>query len=159
MAERQPKAEHGPNCPCTRCRGFEPGNEVSTRHGAYATVNLGPRVDELADLIRPTVPTYRSGDEVMLRVLCLALTRLERSADAQGEMKDATELHRLRQDERGWANTVRRYLDDLGLSPMARARLKLDVAMTSRALTLTGLAEQAELEAEAIEDDGAKGGS
>lgn len=148
---------HGPPCtagkdggPCTRCTGFLPGNEhraqagneLRVTHGAYATVKLGPRVAELADELRPFVPTYRPGDEVALKAMCLAVARIERTAEAISETTDPLELGRLRQDERGWANTLRRYLNDLGMSPAARAKLRLDVAMGTRVMSLTELVEQ-----------------
>jgi hypothetical protein len=100
---------------------------LSVRHGAYADVKLGARVDELAALVRETVPAFSPGDEIGVRVLCLALARLEQSASAQAGEVDVEKLARLRQDERGWANTVRRYLADLGLTPLARARLGVDL--------------------------------
>jgi hypothetical protein len=131
---------------------FEPGNDAALKHGAYATVQLGERVDVLADSIRDLVPSYRAADEIAVRMLCLALARLERSAGAIDSTTDPTELGRLRSDERGWANTVRRYLNDLGLSPMSRAKLRLDVAVTQRVLTLTGLADAVEAEAAEIAD-------
>ena len=103
---------------------FELGHALRLTHGAYADVRLGERVAELADEVRPLVPGYSEADEVAVRILCLALARLEASSAAlQGASTD--ELARLRSDERGWANTVRRYLNDLGLTPTARARLGL----------------------------------
>ena len=109
---------------------FRPGHALRATHGAYlAAPKLGPRVDELADLIRPLVPVYDPSDEPVIRLLCLALARLERSAaaiDAVTVDNDES-VARLRQDERGWANTCRRLLGDLGMSPTSRARLGLDL--------------------------------
>jgi hypothetical protein len=102
---------------------FQKGNTIALRHGAYADVKLGPRVEELADEIRPFVPGYAPGDEIGLRVLCLCLARLEASAAA-----DSPEHRRLREDEKGWANTVRRYLADLGLTPTSRAALGVNLS-------------------------------
>ncbi|SRR6266508_3152416 len=101
---------------------FQKGNDVALRHGAYADVKLGPRVAELADEIRPFVPGYAPGDEIGLRVLCLALARLEASAAV-----DSPDARRLREDERGWVNAVRRYLADLGLTPTSRAALGVNL--------------------------------
>jgi hypothetical protein len=58
---------------------FLPGNDLAVKHGAYATVALGPRVDELAEDIRDLVPGYTPCDEVAVRLLCLALARQERA--------------------------------------------------------------------------------
>lgn len=108
---------------------FQPGHELSLKHGAYASVALGPRVAELADELRPHVPGYTPADEIALRILCLGLARLERSAAAVDDA-DPAALERLRQDERGWSNTVRRFLSELGMTPRSRAQLGLDIART-----------------------------
>jgi hypothetical protein len=64
-----------------------------------------------------------------------ALEELERRLEEQGESPlaaylaagKAGSLHfRLRQDARGWANSARGYLGDLGLSPAALARISRD---------------------------------
>lgn len=118
------ESKHGPDCTCTRCVGFEKGNALSLHHGAYAIVALGPRVEELADQIRELVPAYSPSDEITIRLLCLALARLERSSDVAANVP-IEELGRLRQEERGWTNTARRLLNDLGMTPTARAGLGL----------------------------------
>jgi hypothetical protein len=134
-----------------RCVGFKPGNEVSTRHGACAAVQLGPRVAELADSIRELVPCYSPSDEIALRLLCVALARLERSSDAVGEASPV-ELKRLREDERGWTNTARRLLADLGMTPTSRAGLGLDVARARGAALRSHLEENygSTVEAESV---------
>jgi hypothetical protein len=142
------RQRHGPDCGCTRCRGFEKGNAVATKHGAYAVVQLGPRVDELTDLIRPHVPGYVPGDEVGLRLLCLSIARLERSATALETVADPDASARLRQDERGWANTVRRYLNDFRLTPASRERAGVErlVTESGEVITLRRLVEAADAE-------------
>lgn len=120
---------------------FRPGNTAGVHHGAYATVQLGPRVAELADEIRDLIPGYSPADEVALRVLCLALARLEQSSAAIDDDTPAADLARLRQDERGWANTIRRYLADLGLTPVARSGLGLNVARARGEVLRAHLAE------------------
>lgn len=118
---------------------FEEGNQAAVRHGAYATVALGPRVDELAELLRESVPAYSPSDEVAVRLLGLALARLEAAGTA---IEGATpgDLARLRADERGWVNTARRLLGDLGMTPTSRARLGLDL---TRGTTLAAAMEEA----------------
>ena len=110
------------------------GNDRAVTHGAYAALKLGGRVDELADALRPQIPAFDEVDDVALRVLSLALARLERAAEALEANSKATELERLRQDARGWANTVLRYCDALGMTPTARARLGLTL-VRARELT------------------------
>ena len=65
--------------------------------GASATVALGPRVDELADDLRPLVPGYSPSDEPAVRLLSLAFARLERAEVALDEAKPG-EAGKLRQD-------------------------------------------------------------
>jgi hypothetical protein len=55
---------------------FEP------KHGAHADVRLGPRVVELVEQIVELVPVYPPADEIAVRLLCLALARLEAAEDA-----------------------------------------------------------------------------
>jgi hypothetical protein len=128
---------HGPDGTCVKCTGFQPGHELSLRHGAYSTVKLGPRVDELADLVRQDVGSlYRPSDEIMIRLLALVLARIEAAARAL-ETADGDSLQRLAADARGWVNTARRIANDLGLSPTARGKLGLDVALARRAAGFT----------------------
>lgn len=110
-------------------QSFEPGNAAAVRHGAYATLALGPRVDQLADELRGIVPAYTPSDEPALRLLGLALARLERVETALSDAKPG-ERQRLRQDALGWANAARRLLNDLGMTPTSRARLGLDISRT-----------------------------
>ena len=127
-----PKAEDGvsaawtPEFPGQR-PPFQAGHELSVRHGAYAVVLLGPRVEELADELRPVVPVFAAADEVALRLLALTLSRLERAEEALAAVEPG-EAGRLRQDALGWANSARRLLNDLGMTPTSRAGLGLDLS-------------------------------
>ena len=144
--------KHGPDCTCTRCVGFEDGNALALRHGAYAVVALGPRVEELADQIRELVPAYSPSDEITIRLLCLALARLERSSDVAASVP-IEELGRLRQDERGWTNTARRLLNDLGMTPTSRAGLGLALVQAKGEALRAHLANK-RAGAETIDADG-----
>ena len=44
-------SSHVAGCQCQRCRGFELGNLVGLRHGAYATLSLRGRAGEVAEAI------------------------------------------------------------------------------------------------------------
>ncbi len=142
--------KHGPDCTCTRCKGFEPGNELALRHGAYAVVALGPRVEELADQIRELVPAYSASDEITIRLLCLTLARLERSSDVTGNVP-IEELGRLRENERGWTNTARRLLNDLGMTPTSRAGLGLALVQAKGEALRAHLANKRAAAAETID--------
>jgi hypothetical protein len=142
-------SKHGPDCPCTRCQGWP-----RTVQGAYAGVELARRAGEVADGIRGLMiegEVWRSSFEPTVQATAVVLERLRRAeaaleeieqrleleAEASGSLVDAYlnaekagALHwRLRQDARGWANTLRGYLNDLGLSPAALARISRDSGM------------------------------
>jgi hypothetical protein len=101
-------------------------------------VKLGARADEIAAEIREVVPAYRPSDEITVRLLAVTLARSERAFAA---LEDAApgDLARLEQDARGWVNRATALVDKLGMTPTARARLRLDVAQTARALNVTDL--------------------
>jgi hypothetical protein len=150
--------KHGPDCSCTRCLAFQPGNSLSLRHGAYASpVRLSDEVSELAADLVPLVPAYRESDGPLVSLLALALRRITRAepviaaAEEQGDGDAAT---RLREEQRRWAGSAARMLESLGMSPTARAKLGLDVAMTQRALTVAELHAQAGTEGDAEEAAG-----
>ncbi len=77
-----------------------------------------------------TLPRYRLSDEPVLQMFALTLARMERAeaaleaAEEAGNPPDA--LLRLKEDVRGWINTARRLAADLGMSPVAQARLRAD---------------------------------
>jgi hypothetical protein len=160
-------SEHGPDCSCPRCRGFEPGNEygiatgtrlqpgneLSLRHGAYSQLKLGPRVDELVELVRPDVPMLRPADELSIRLLAVSIARLERALVALDEAEPGS-MPSLESDARGWHNRATQLADKLGLNPTSRARLGVDVAQARRAVTLTELAAEAEDERRRAAGDG-----
>jgi len=131
---------HTEPCQCARCRGFEHGNTISLRHGAYSTVHLGKRAAQLAAEIRDTAPICEPCDEPVVRLLALTLARVEAAAkaiDRLDELADGgsplaayqSQLNEsLRRDLRGWIGTSMRLASELGLTPLARGRLGVSVA-------------------------------
>ena len=100
-------------------------------------VKLGERVEEIAELVRADVGSlYRPSDEIMVRLLAIVLARIEAASTAL-EQASPGDLQRLEADLRGWINTARRIANDLGLSPTARGKLGLDVALARRAAGFT----------------------
>ena len=151
--------EHGEDCACTRCVGFERGNQLARRHGGYSLGGIGERAAEIVDEIRPTLPAYSAADEPVLCLLGTTLARIERANRALDQVDDqagdrpariyliddALKLARLRDDLRAWVGLARRLAADLGLTPTSRARLGLDIAAARRTLSLIELyAEEAE---------------
>lgn len=140
---------HGDGCECVRCTGFPRGHSLSTRHGAYAVVQLGPRAAEIAEELRSLVPGGDPVDGPAVSVLALVLARLERAMVALDQVDEAMgerplsqyvgsktetleQFGRLRQDAKGWASVALRGLDALALVPTSRGRLGLDVARMRR---------------------------
>jgi hypothetical protein len=146
-------------CKCKRCVGlngaddgvrFERGNELAMRHGALVGAQRlanDPATVALADGIRASMPTYVASDEVTIELLAITMRRVERATAAVdvadgmiGERPLAAynfkgpELKALRDDLRGWIRLCANLADSLGMSPLARSRLGLNVAMTRRAL-------------------------
>jgi Phage terminase, small subunit len=136
--------EHGPDCSCTRCRGFEEGNgyrvgegnQLAVTHGAYSPAVLRAKVDELADEISSIVPASNEADQPTIRLLALALARIEAAHDWL-----QSQPHGLFRDGKGtpqpilkqlstWENSAARLCDRLGLTPVSRASLGLDLVRT-----------------------------
>ncbi len=117
---------------------FPPGNDLALKHGAFATLKLGPRADEIAAEVRELVPAYRPNDEVSVYLLALALARIEAAWAAVSGAK-AGESESLETRLRQWVNSAARLADKLGMTPTSRGRLGLDVALTRRVLTLSDL--------------------
>jgi hypothetical protein len=127
---------------------FEAGHRLSTKHGAYSSVAIGPRASEIADELRAELVIYTAADEPVVRLLALTLARIERASEALDRVDEETSgeglaayasesapaLQRLREDCRGWINTARRLANDLGMTPTSRAKLGLDLVRTGDAL-------------------------
>jgi hypothetical protein len=99
---------------------FEPGHELSIRHGAYATLHLRPRAEEIATRLREAL-----GDEFedkftpALEAASLAAARVER---ALGHVlsPDVTEdklAEKLDANARAWLRLYVQTLESLGLTP------------------------------------------
>jgi hypothetical protein len=121
---------HGPECDCTRCRGFQAGHELSTRHGAYALLQLRPRADEIAGDIRASLGDgYDARFEGAIAGAAMTGAQLERAMGALADARTAAELNRLDQDARGWMRLWFSALGALGLTPTSASRLRLNEAL------------------------------
>jgi hypothetical protein len=133
-------SKHDDACTCAHCEGFQPGNTISLKHGAYSTVHLGKRAAQLAAEIRDTAPVYEDADEPAVRLLALTLARVEAAAKAIDRMDELADggsplaayqsqlYDSLRRDLRGWIGTSMRLAAELGLTPLSRGRLGVSVA-------------------------------
>lgn len=122
--------EHGPNCPCTRCRGFAPGNGVSVRHGAFAILQLRPRANELAEAIRVSLgPTYSSRFDLAISASAAAAAQYEKAMVALIDAEDPVDLKTLDERAARWAKLLFSALGQLGLTPLSASKLGLNVAL------------------------------
>jgi hypothetical protein len=126
---------------------FDEANTASLRHGAYSTVQIGPRATELAAEITDSMPLYSPADTPAVRLLAVALARVERAVAALDEVDDALgdrklaafmadgqdRLDRLRRDLRSWIGVSAKLMADLGLTPASRVRLGTDLMLAQRA--------------------------
>lgn len=163
---------HGEGCLCVRCVGFDgtnergrpfqPGHTLSTTHGCYSLrLADDPRTLELATWIRDAMPLSSRSDEVTITLLSVTLRRVERAvaaieaADAQHEddplasymAKDAAALRSLREDVRLWIGQAAKLAGSLGLNPLARSRLGLNVARAEESVVVALQREAREREA------------
>jgi hypothetical protein len=125
---------------------FTPGNTARLVHG-FRTVNpspivLDPIVREIAEALGKTLPMRDANDEVpaadryALELAALALLRVRRTHAYLELRGDTDDTGRLRPEFEMLGKAIEsasRALDRLGCSPLARARLGLDLAQTERA--------------------------
>jgi hypothetical protein len=120
---------------------------LARRHGAYSSLELRARSLDFCGEIRDALPLYSPADEPAVRMLAMALARLERANLALEEVDEVLaarpgggyfsekgeRLDALRRDMRAWMGTAMKLCGELGMTPSSRARLGLDVALAQRA--------------------------
>ena len=154
-------SSHREGCACSRCRGFQQGNQAAVTHGSYSLLRLQPRATELAAELRELVPLSSPTDGPAIGALSLILAQAEHArlvlATVQARTVQLTtsgetltgderdDLRRLSSDLRGWLNSAGRYFEMLGMTPSSRVRLGLDVLRGHETrLTVTRLARLVE---------------
>jgi len=100
-------------------------------------VRLSTEVEEKAALLRALVPSAVDADGTALSLAALALVRVERAGAFLAQVDDLvldgeeTSLRfQLRKDLRGWMQSARRWLRELGLTPEGRAELGIELPPT-----------------------------
>ena len=100
---------------------FEPGNDVSIRHGAYAALHLRPRAEEIAVRLREAMgDTFEDKFTPALETASIALARIERAAGFLFDLDEPEIEERFsRLDDRlkGWVRLALQNLEALGLTP------------------------------------------
>ena len=105
------------------------GHQLSTRHGAYvAPLRLGGEIEEIAELLRSTMPHYSPVFAAAVQAAAIAGARLERACEA---LKTAApgDLTRLESDARGWHRSYVGALNALGLTPLSASKMGLNLAL------------------------------
>jgi hypothetical protein len=114
-----------------------PGNGRAVKHGAYALVRLEPRANEIADDLRELVPARRDSDEPTIRLLALALAQIEAASAYLGDVGILTSRGKpqpVLSFLTTMMNTASRLCHQLGLTPVSRVSLGLDLARTEETL-------------------------
>lgn len=118
-------SKHAADCTCTRCVGFEPGHEISMKHGSYAVVQLAPRAAEIADAIRERKGDAWSDEYApAAETAALALARVERALGFLLELDEETieaQFSRLDDRAKGWVRLALQNLEALGMTPKVSA--------------------------------------
>ena len=120
---------HGSDCGCVRCRGFEPGHELSIRHGARAVLHLRPRANELAEVIRDALGrTYDVRFELAIAAAAASAAQYERAMDALLGADDPEQFVSLERYAASWARILFTALSSMGLTPLSASKLGLNLA-------------------------------
>lgn len=104
-----PALVHGEGCECTRCTGFQPGHELSVRHGAYSRRLLQGDADHLVDEIEKAAPDASSPVVALCALTMAQAFRAERALAANGESDD------LKRDAHRWHARAESLLTRMGL--------------------------------------------
>jgi hypothetical protein len=136
MHRKDPLSDH----PNLRPVPFERGNDLALKHGAYSRLRLTEPAGETADVVRELVPIANDADEPMIQAFGYVLEQLRAAGKALEQASEngrRDKLLRLSQDAQGWANVALRFAQALGLTPVARAGLGLDLARMGAAARTT----------------------
>src|SRR5207253_552094 len=120
----------------------ESENRAGEKHGCYSTrLAEDPRVHELEEVICDSAPWITETDRITVQLLAITLARLERGVAALAVVDDASgnpaapylvgdraALSTLRNDVRLWVGQAAKLASSLGLDPLSRSRLGVNVA-------------------------------
>lgn len=108
---------------------FEPGHELSVRHGAYAVLQLTPVAEKIAEQLRELMPHWLPAFEPAVQAAAIAGAQLARANTALEAADDPTALLNLSGDARGWWTKFTAALELLGLTPRSAAALGLTLEL------------------------------
>jgi hypothetical protein len=132
---------------------WQRGNLAALKHGAKSVLSLSKRADEIREELVDDAPVKDPADGAAFDLCALTLAQAEVAAllvqrvrrdqldaVALGERLSAEEMQahaRLAQDLRGWINSCGRLLTMLGMTPLSRAQLGLDIARAQESVVMT----------------------
>lgn len=159
------KRQHSPECGCTRCRGFQPGNNAAiVKAGARSERVIAPRAAAVLEQLTAAgeLPGYL--DDVTFRPALLAYCRAEAVIGLLSEYVASIDLATatagnlpILEQLRKWTATAASLRRSLGLDPMSRATLTRDL-VSARAVAADAVAKHAAEGAAALERRGATEG-
>jgi len=115
---------------------FEPGNEVSTTHGAFSLAKVEPRAEEIGEAIYAMHPHLDGVRDVLaVRRLAVVLARIERVDSWLAEQDDPVfenaargKAHRVYERWERWQRLATALERQLAMSPLTRAQLGITAA-------------------------------
>jgi hypothetical protein len=151
--ELEPERVHGVDCGpdgvglCVRCSGFQPGNDVgrqfepghelSKRHGAYSEREIEPLQEAILEQLTRVSPLPSEADDHARRVLAGRLAQIEIARGwvfENGVCDERGELRPIVRELSKWENGARVMLRELGLTTLSRMELGLGLAQTHVAI-------------------------
>mgnify|MGYP001544798445 CR=1 FL=1 len=143
---------HEAGCGCMRCRGFEPGNVASLRHGALSARVVGDDVAALLAELRESGALWLEGVDAVARgawaYAVVTCGRLRAWIDEQGDFDAKGEPRHAHKLLLSWERRLDRAQSALGFDPLSRARLGRDTAV-ARSIAADGVRAVAEAGREA----------
>lgn len=135
--DREGTLEHGSDCPCPRCRGFQPGNEhrvgegneLAAKHGAYAAGKFKPLAAEIEQQLRESIDPWDDG----YAFACRAIAELRARQILVGDFLHEYGLtdvegqpHRVLAELTKWELRTREWANDMLLTVRSKAAIDVE---------------------------------
>ena len=107
-----PVGPHREGCDCTRCRGFEPGNLLAVKSGAYSRRLLEGDAHELLTEIELAAPEAAAP---VLALAAMVMAQFHRADAALRNARSDADLAELKRDAHRWAARAESLFARMGL--------------------------------------------
>jgi hypothetical protein len=152
--------QHGPECGCDRCCGWQPGNFLAASHGFYIDPTLRAEhreeLEEIAATVWELLPVKRSEFGLTVGALSLKLWRQRRAyrdLSEHGLIREGGKPAPLLVELAKVENAIHRDLVELGLTPRSAAALGVDLVRGGRELSVIEYYEARERAGLPLHDD------